>query len=111
MHQFKVFKKSIMNIVEAVKSEVNKVSPANEVILFGSRARGDHRADSDWDFLILLNSKSIDNQLKEEIYNCLYELELATDSVISSIVHTKEDWEKRALTLLYKNVKKEGIYA
>jgi len=43
-----------MNIVDSVKKEVNKIFLNNEVILFGSRARGDFRKDSDWDFLILL---------------------------------------------------------
>ncbi len=27
------------------------------IILFGSRARGDHRPDSDWDFLVVMPSR------------------------------------------------------
>ncbi len=44
-----------MDIVNLVKQEVIKIDPKAEVFLFGSRARGDFRKDSDWDFLILLN--------------------------------------------------------
>lgn len=104
-------KTSKMDIVKAVKSEINKVSPENEVVLFGSRARGDHRKDSDWDFLILLHSKSISQRLKEEIQTRLYEIELASDEVITSIIHTKSDWEKMAVTPIYKSIKKEGFTA
>ena len=33
-----------------------------KVILFGSRARRDAKADSDWDILVLLNKDKIDEQ-------------------------------------------------
>ena len=100
-----------MNIVETVKSEINKIVSENEVILFGSRARGDHKSDSDWDFLILLPTKSISKKKKAEIQARLYEIELATNEVISSIIHTKSEWEKRAVTPIYKIIKREGYIA
>ena len=38
----------------------------------------------------------------------LYDLELRTDSVISTIIHTKKEWEGRAITPIYQIIKKEG---
>jgi uncharacterized protein len=99
----------VMDIVKAVKSQINRVAPKNEVILFGSRARGDHKKDSDWDFLILLHTKTISKLQKEEIQARLYDIELATDEVISSIIHTKAEREKRAVTSIYKSIQKEGF--
>lgn len=96
-----------MNIVKLVKQEVMKIDPKAEVILFGSRARGDYRKDSDWDFLILLN-QPLTKDLKEFILDKLYDLELQTDSVISTIIHTKSEWEDRAVTPIYQIIKKEG---
>lgn len=96
-----------MNIVKLVKQEVIKVDPKAEVLLFGSRARGDFRKDSDWDFLILLN-QPLTKDLKEFIRDKLYDLELQTDSVISTIIHTKSEWEDRAVTPIYQVIKKEG---
>ncbi|MFZ2898245.1 MAG: nucleotidyltransferase domain-containing protein [Saprospiraceae bacterium] len=96
-----------MNIVKLVKQEVIKIDPKAEVILFGSRARGDYRKDSDWDFLILLN-QPLTKDLKEFILDKLYDLELQTDSVISTIIHTKTEWEERSVTPIYKVIKKEG---
>ncbi|WP_461150872.1 nucleotidyltransferase domain-containing protein [Spirosoma pulveris] len=36
--------------LQAVKKQVCEIDPQAEVWLFGSRARGDARPDSDWDF-------------------------------------------------------------
>ena len=97
-----------MDILQAVKEEVNKISPKTEVILFGSRARGDFRTDSDWDFLIIFKKKKVSKTEKKRVRNSLYELELKTDEVISALVHTEEEWEKRSVTPIYQIIKKEG---
>lgn len=40
----------------SIKEKMKSVMPqGSEAILFGSRARGDYREDSDWDILILLD--------------------------------------------------------
>ena len=96
-----------MDIVKLVKQEVIKIDPKAEVILFGSRARGDFRQDSDWDFLVLLE-RPLTPDLKGFILDQLYDLELRTDSVISTIIHTKTEWESRAVTPIYQSIKKEG---
>ena len=99
-----------MDILKLANQEVTKIDPKAEVILFGSRARGDFRKDSDWDFLVLLN-QPLTKDLKELILEKLYDLELRTDSVISKIIHTKSDWEDRAVTPIYQIIKKEGKQA
>ncbi len=99
-----------MDIVRLVKQEVIKIDPKAEVILFGSRARGDFRPDSDWDFLVLLE-RPLTPDLKGFILDQLYDLELRSDSVISTIIHTKTEWEGRAVTPIYQIIKKEGSRA
>ncbi|PSR14042.1 MAG: nucleotidyltransferase domain-containing protein [Bacteroidetes bacterium] len=96
-----------MEIDKLVKQEIIKIDPKAEVILFGSRARGDFRKDSDWDFLVLLN-QPLTASLKEFVLDQLYDLELRTDSVISAIIHSKSEWEDRAVTPIYQMIKKEG---
>lgn len=54
---------------------------------------------------------SVIKEQKAEIQERLYEIELATDEVISAIIHTKLDWEKRAVTPIYQIIKKEGLAA
>ena len=99
-----------MDIVKLVKQEIIKIDPKGEVILFGSRARGDFRQDSDWDFLVLLD-QPLSSSLKVAILDLLYDLELRSDSVISTIIHSKTEWEGRAVTPIYQIIKKEGIRA
>jgi predicted nucleotidyltransferase len=40
-------------LLERVKQAVHEVEPEADIVLYGSRARGDAHAESDWDFLIL----------------------------------------------------------
>lgn len=42
----------LQNIIQRI---VNVADPIR-IVLFGSRARGDHQSDSDWDFLVIQNS-------------------------------------------------------
>lgn len=91
-----------------VKAQAIDIDPAAEVILFGSRARGDFRADSDWDFLILI-SKPLNEKLEQLIRNKLYEMELQIGEVISAVIEEKKRWQDFEVTAFYKNISQEGI--
>ncbi len=96
-------------ILAKIKESVKKLEPKSEIFLFGSRARGDEREDSDWDLLILIPNAA---NLKEEqkFRHELFELELQYGQAISTIVHSKKDWEnKHRVTPLYQNIKQEGV--
>lgn len=95
-------------ITEEVKKSVQQIDPEAEIFLFGSRARGDARADSDWDFLILL-SQPMTQEVKRAIRDALYEVELETNSVISSLIHYHQDWEDRSVMPIYQTIQVEGI--
>ena len=100
-----------MNISTIIKKEVQQLYANSEVILFGSRARQDHRPDSDWDFLILLDKNELTKKEKSEIRDKLYEVELNAEQVISTLIHTKSDWEKLSVTPIYQIIQKEGVRA
>ncbi|MEL6721280.1 MAG: nucleotidyltransferase domain-containing protein [Bacteroidota bacterium] len=97
-----------MTIPELVKAKVGQFDQNAEVILFGSRANGTARKESDWDFLILM-SKSINYEIEDQIRDELYEIELEKEQIISSIVESSEDWAKYEVTAIYKNIMREGI--
>jgi len=97
-------------ILSKVKGAVLKLEPSAEVILYGSRSRDDYRDYSDWDFLILLDGK-VDTKRTDAIRNALYEIELNTDQIISSIVRSRQEWNspKYSVVPLRRNVEREGI--
>lgn len=97
-------------ILSKVKEAVLKLEPSAEVILYGSRSRDDYRDYSDWDFLILLDGK-VDTKRTDAIRNALYEIELNTDQIISSIVRSRQEWNspKYSVVPLRRNVEREGI--
>ncbi len=95
--------------LQAVKRSVHEIDPQAEVWLFGSRARGDARPDSDWDFLVL-TEKPVDRLFKYQLRDHLYDIELHNSKVIGSIIHSKQDWEStHRVTPLYRNIKRDGI--
>ncbi len=95
-------------ILERIRAEIHSIEENAQVILFGSRARGDNREDSDWDFLILMDQE-ITAALKDEIRERLYEIELETGEVISTIIHQKNEWAERAVTPIHQIIEEEGL--
>ncbi|NLG68982.1 MAG: nucleotidyltransferase domain-containing protein [Firmicutes bacterium] len=83
--------------------------PGAEVIVFGSRARGEADPDSDWDVLVLVDEPATP-ALYDRIHRPLYGLGLANDMVISLIVQDRRAWESPAVRAspLYRNVRREG---
>jgi len=98
-----------MNIPQQVKEKVQAIDSQAEVILFGSRARGDAREDSDWDFLILLE-KAVSFEEEDIILNTVYKIELEVDEIITPVIENKPHWEMLKVTPFYKNVQRDGIH-
>jgi len=97
-------------ISSQIKTAVLSVDPAAEVILFGSRARGDSRSDSDWDVLILVGKDEITWEYEREFRHKLYDIELSISQPISVFVYSKKDWIGRfSVTPLFEAIQSEGI--
>jgi len=98
------------SLLKQIKATVHEIEPDAKIILYGSRSRGEAAEDSDWDFLILVN-RPTEYQLIEKIRNHLYNIELQSNEIISSIIRNHAEWDspKFMCTPFYKNVSKEGI--
>mgnify|MGYP001792404269 CR=1 FL=1 len=46
-------------LLKRIKILVREIDSTADIILYGSRARGDEHPDSDWDILILLNNAQL----------------------------------------------------
>ncbi len=102
-------KRETNHINHLIRDYVNDIDPMAEVILYGSRARGDERPDSDWDILILTNYAS-NLAIERNFRNKLYDLELETGEAFSVFVYSKDDWQnKQRITPFYQNVLQDGL--
>jgi len=98
-----------MEILREIKEEVIAIEPEAEIYLFGSRARGTHSDDSDWDVLILLPETS-DYKLKKRILEKLYDIEIKFSSLFNIIFRKFSTWRNDKvfqITPFYQSVVKD----
>jgi len=97
------------NIAGKIRTSIKAIDPKAQVIVFGSRARGDAKKNSDWDILIL-TVMPVSMEIENSFRNVLFELEIETGEVFSTFVYQKKIWNTRhRLTPFYKNVKTDGV--
>jgi len=97
-------------ILENITRAIHKQDPTAQAFLFGSRARGDHKPDSDWDIIILVNNQSVTNEIEDRFRDVLYNIELESGQIISTFIYPKSFWDKTLkYSPLHKAVEKEGI--
>ncbi len=96
------------DIASEIKSAVLSVDQSAEIILFGSRARGDFKEDSDWDVLILTDKDEANFRFKKKIRKELFDLQLDVDQVITGIIRNKDIWKQLAHTPFFLEVYKDG---
>lgn len=84
--------------------------PDSEIILYGSKARGDYDTESDIDLLILVES-TVTSKLEEEITHITYDIELKYDVVFGKIVENKDFWNSPLAHAmpLHRNIDREGV--
>ena len=96
-------------LFKKVKQVVHSFDPLARIILFGSRARGDYRKDSDWDFIVL-TEKHFDWKWSDSMITKLYDVELEMNQAIFLTIENIEKWNKnKATEPLFMNINKEGV--
>lgn len=101
------------NIAFAQKTAevIKEVEPDSDVYLFGSRARGDNRIDSDFDFFVLLDGE-LNYKRKEQLLSHLYEYQLSNLTFFDVIIKNKNAVSDNTVfssSPLYQNIKNDMI--
>lgn len=97
-------------ILELISKSIHEADPNAEAWLFGSRARGDNREDSDWDVVILVDDDRVNYGLDNKFLDGFCEIELEFGQIITPFIYTKKHWYgPMSFSPLYKNVLKEGL--
>ncbi|MBQ9463102.1 MAG: nucleotidyltransferase domain-containing protein [Bacteroidales bacterium] len=101
---------SSKDIIQGIRQIALQVLPEGaDAILFGSRARGDARNDSDWDILILISGDKATGDDFDSYAYPFVEYGWSVGEQINPLIYSYKDWSKRSITPLYKNIQSEGI--
>lgn len=96
-------------ILELIKNTIREKEPTADIILYGSRARGEARKDSDWDVIVILDKPSVSFSEKGDIDYLLWTKGLELGEEINTLEYTKSQWESLPPSLFKFNVQNEGI--
>jgi predicted nucleotidyltransferase len=77
------------------------------LILYGSRARGDAKDYSDYDFLAIVDQKT--EEIEDKILDVSVDTLNQFDRITSCLVWEEKDWELKKRFPIGKNIIREGI--
>ncbi len=88
-----------------LREELGKV----EVIIYGSRARGNSEPDSDLDVCIIV--EKLNKKTRDKVFTIAWETSLREGIVITPLIFERKEWEDSPLleSPIYNNIQKEGI--
>lgn len=96
-------------VLELIRTTVRATEPDAQIILYGSRARGDSREDSDWDVIVILNKPPMPHYLRSEIACDLWDKGFDIGEEINAFVYTIDQWNSAPPSLFKYNIREEGI--
>jgi uncharacterized protein len=84
--------------------------PVEQVVLFGSKARGDDREGSDLDLLILTRGQPPKN-MSDSMWKTFGQIEARLDVLLSTLIVPREQWEHGIyrVMLLRQEVERDGV--
>ena len=97
--------------LDAYREALNKQHPeaVKEMVVYGSKARGQAHADSDVDVLLIVKDDAA--ALKRDLRWIGYLLAAKTDVLPSILAYTEEEWEnrRRSGSTFRKAVERDGV--
>ena len=98
------------NIVAQIQTLGQRVLPkGSNLWLYGSRARGDYRSNSDWDLIVLVDK---DRQQLQDFDRYAYpfiEMGWQAGVEINPMLYTRKEWNQRHFTPFYHNVEADKV--
>lgn len=105
--------KAMQNLIEQYVEVIKKIygSHVRQIILYGSYARGDFRADSDIDIMILLDLSDLElKAYGNQLSYMTYDFNMDYDIDIKPIAKSESHFNKWVMNYpFYANIHKEGV--
>jgi predicted nucleotidyltransferase len=97
------------DLLQRCKQAIRVVVPDADVILYGSRARGDAAEDSDYDILVLVD-RPADVEIHEQLITSIFPLE-EHGAVLTLTIHNRDLWNSKLYKAMpfHENVDREGV--
>ncbi len=99
-----------IELLNRCKDAIRQVVPDADVILYGSRARGDADEYSDYDILVITSGPA-DIPVHKKMIESIYPLELDTGAVLTLAIYNRQQWDTplyRAMPF-HENIDRDGV--
>ena len=98
-------------VVEKIRDKLSQQMNINEVYLYGSRARGNHHKNSDFDIAVI--SEEFEELNHQERYQKIIDpiREIISDKPVDVNCYTPKEFERGKKGFLPKIIEEEGISA
>ena len=95
-------------IIKQIRQLGEQIIPeGGNLWLYGSRARGDNRNDSDWDLLVLVDKDKIQWSDYDNYAYPFTELGWRIGQTINPVLYSKQEWNARHFSSFYHNVQND----
>ena len=109
LKRMKELKIETSSVLTAVKQRLHETLRDNmrQIILFGSRSRGDEERDSDYDILLLVDERT--RALEDQVDDIAYEMLDRYGAVVTIFVFGVETFKREIHEPLFCNIRREGV--
>ena len=91
-------------IIAMIRDTIREAEPSAQIILYGSRARGDAREDSDWDVLVIVDKEKTNLADFSRLCYPIYYKGLDYGEEINPTLYTQAESDAQQRMSVYKSV-------